>query len=184
MTSSCGTHCWIAIYARWKWQKVLFPSIHHCCLCWVCCLVRCWMLQDMDDMEANCVFHVNVGTFDQLEQGTICVFTIIKMWICMLTTKHDFIFSVSLMHDPGELLRETSPDVPPLDECLAFFWNSRDFGCREPIFMPQNKQTTFDRLTALPGMVGKPSNLSPYVGGFVLSRMCKLDVTYSILTWS
>jgi len=30
---------------------------------------RCWMLQDMDHMEASCVFYFKVGTLDQLKQS-------------------------------------------------------------------------------------------------------------------
>jgi len=43
------------------------------------------MLQDMDDMEASCIFYVKVGTFDQLEQSKISVLTVTKLGIDMLT---------------------------------------------------------------------------------------------------
>ena len=53
------------------------------------------MLQYMDDMEANCIFYVKVGTFDQLEQSKIGVLTVNKMALDMLTIQHDLIVSIS-----------------------------------------------------------------------------------------
>jgi len=37
------------------------------------------MLQDMDNMEASCIFDVKVGTFDQLEE-TKSVFGLSLNW--------------------------------------------------------------------------------------------------------
>jgi len=54
-----------------------------------CYWERCWMLQDMDHMEASCVFYVKVGTLDQLEQSKFCVLTVTKFGIVMLTAHHD-----------------------------------------------------------------------------------------------
>ena len=67
MTSSCGSVGWFAILVSWKWWKVLFWRIEHSCLCWLWCWATCWMLQDMDYMEASCIIYVKVGLFDQLE---------------------------------------------------------------------------------------------------------------------
>jgi len=69
------------------------------------------MLQDMDHMEASCVFYVKVGTLDQLKQSKFCVLTITKLGIVMLTVQDDSIVSVSFMYDPGDLLQQSSPDV-------------------------------------------------------------------------
>ena len=55
------------------------------------------MLQNMDNMEARCVFDVKVGTLDQLEQSKMCVLTDNKMGIFILTVQHDLIFNVSFM---------------------------------------------------------------------------------------
>jgi len=74
------------------------------------------MLQDMDHMEASCVFYVKVGTLDQLEQSKFCVLTLTKLGIVMLTTQDDSIFSVSFMYNPGDLLIQTSPDVLSVEE--------------------------------------------------------------------
>jgi len=74
------------------------------------------MLQGMDHMEASCVFYVKVGTLDQLEQSKICVLTVTQLGIVMLTVQIDSIFSVSFMYDPGDLLRQTSPDVLSVEE--------------------------------------------------------------------
>jgi len=43
------------------------------------------MLQDMDHMEASCIFYVKVCTLDQLEQSKFCVLTVNKLGIVMLT---------------------------------------------------------------------------------------------------
>jgi len=43
------------------------------------------MLQDMDHMEACCVFYGKVGRFDQLEQSKISVLTFTSLGIVMLT---------------------------------------------------------------------------------------------------
>jgi len=74
------------------------------------------MLQDMDHMEASCVFYVKIGTLDQLEQSKFCVLTITSLGIVMITVQDDSIFSVSFMYDPGDLLRQTSPDVLSIEE--------------------------------------------------------------------
>jgi len=74
------------------------------------------MLQDMDHMEASCVFYVKVGTLDQLEQSKFCVLTVTELGIVMLTVQDDSIITVSFMYDPGYLLRQTSPDVISVGE--------------------------------------------------------------------
>jgi len=43
------------------------------------------MLQDMDHMEASCVFCVKVGRFHQLEQSKISVLSVTSVGIVMLT---------------------------------------------------------------------------------------------------
>ena len=55
------------------------------------------MLQGIDDMEANCVFYVKVGTFDQLERIKVCVLTVTKIGIVMVPIQPDMIFSLSFM---------------------------------------------------------------------------------------
>ena len=52
------------------------------------------MLQDMDQREASCVFYVEVGMLNQLEQSTICLLTVTTLGIAMLTIHHDLIFSI------------------------------------------------------------------------------------------
>jgi len=52
------------------------------------------MLQDMDHMEASCVFYVKVGRFDQLEQSKIWVLTVTSLVQVMLTVYHDLMVSV------------------------------------------------------------------------------------------
>ena len=52
------------------------------------------MLQEMDHMEASCVFYVKVGRFDQFEQSKISVLTVTSLGIVMLTGHYDLIVSV------------------------------------------------------------------------------------------
>jgi len=62
------------------------------------------MLQDVDHMEASCIFYVKVGTLGQHEHSKFCVLTVTKLGIVMLTVQEDSIFSVSFMYDLGDLL--------------------------------------------------------------------------------
>jgi len=55
------------------------------------------MLQDIDHIEASCIFHVEVGMLNRLEQSKIGFLTIIKLGIAMLTINHYMMFSVSFM---------------------------------------------------------------------------------------
>jgi len=55
------------------------------------------MLQDLDNMEASCVFYVKVGTFNHLEQSKICLWTVNKLGIVRLTVQHEVIVSISFM---------------------------------------------------------------------------------------
>jgi len=74
------------------------------------------MLQDLDNMEASCIFYVKVGTFTHLEQSKTALLTIDKTGIVKLTVQHDFIFSVSFMYYPGYNLRPTSADILSLKQ--------------------------------------------------------------------
>jgi len=69
------------------------------------------MLQDMDNMEASCVFYVKVSTFTYLEQSKTSLLTVNKTGIVRLTVQHDLIVSVSFMYYPRDSLRQTSADV-------------------------------------------------------------------------
>jgi len=71
---------------------------------------------NMDHMEASCIFYVKVGTLDQLEQSKFCALTVTKLGIVMLTVQDDSIFSVNFIYDPGDLLRQTSPDLLSVEE--------------------------------------------------------------------
>jgi hypothetical protein len=52
------------------------------------------MLQEMDHMEASCVFYVKVGRFDQFEQTKFSFLTVTSLGIVMLTVHYDLISSV------------------------------------------------------------------------------------------
>jgi len=55
------------------------------------------MLQDVNHMEANCLFYVKVDTFDRLEHSKICILTITSKGIVMLTVYHDYMVSIWFM---------------------------------------------------------------------------------------
>jgi len=78
------------------------------------------MLRDMDYMEASCVFYVKLGTLDQREQSKICVLTITKLGIFMITIQDDSPCSLSFMYDPGDPLSQTSPDALSIEECIVY----------------------------------------------------------------
>jgi len=63
--------------------KVVFQSIDHCILCGPSSWARCWMLQEIDHMEASCVFNVKVGRFHQFEQSEISVLRVTSLRIVM-----------------------------------------------------------------------------------------------------
>jgi len=52
------------------------------------------MLQEMDHIEASCVFYVKVGRFNQFEQSKISVLTVTSLAIVMLTVHYNLIISV------------------------------------------------------------------------------------------
>ena len=78
------------------------------------------MLQDIDNMEASCVFYVKVSMFTHLEQSTTSLLTANKSGIVRLTIQHDLIVSISLMYYPGDSLRQTSADVISLEHCAIY----------------------------------------------------------------
>jgi len=94
------------------------------------------MLQDMDNMEASCIFYVMVSTFTLLEQSKTTLWTVNKSGIVRLTVHHDLIVSVSFMYYPSDSLRQTSADVLSLEQCPIYSLQSCDFGCRTPQFNP------------------------------------------------
>ena len=47
------------------------------------------MLQDMDNIEASCVFYVNVGMFTHPEQRKISLVPFNKTGFVWLTVQHD-----------------------------------------------------------------------------------------------
>jgi hypothetical protein len=73
------------------------------------------MVQEMDNMEASCVFYVKVSTFTHLEQSTTTLLTVNQLGIVRLTVRYDLIVSVSFMYYPGDYLRQTSAEVLSLE---------------------------------------------------------------------
>jgi len=70
----------------------------------------------MADMEASCVFHVEVRTRDQLEQSKISIWTVTKMRIVMLTVQHDLNVSICVTEYPRDYWRQPSRHVLSPDE--------------------------------------------------------------------
>jgi len=93
------------IFVLQQWWKLFFPSIDHSIFSGIYCCMRCWMLQDMDHMEASCLFNVEVGIYDQIEQSQISVSTVTTLGIEMQTVEHDMIQSLWVMQVQGEFLR-------------------------------------------------------------------------------
>jgi hypothetical protein len=175
--------CQFAISAHQKLRKVLVWSIDHCCLRWLCCLVRCWMLQDMDNMEANCVFYVKVSMFTHLEQSKTSHVTVNRFGIVRLTVHHHLIVTLGFLYLPGDSLRQTPAEVLSREPCLMYSWQSCDVGCRTLWFIPVHKPTTKDLHIAHHGSVGNLCNLTIYAAEFILSIINILATNYSILTW-
>jgi len=55
------------------------------------------MLQDMDHIEASCVFSVEVGMLNQFKQRIIRVLIVTTFGKAILTVHHDMMFSVYCM---------------------------------------------------------------------------------------
>jgi len=94
MMSSCGTLCGFAAFASPQWQNVLSRHIDNWIFCWHCWWARCWMLHNMDAMEASCVFYIDVGTLNRPEQCNLGMMTVTTLGMAMLTVHHYMIFGV------------------------------------------------------------------------------------------
>jgi len=55
------------------------------------------MLQDMDHIEASCVFYVQVGMLNRFELSKIWILTVTASGIAMLALHHDMMFCVCRM---------------------------------------------------------------------------------------
>ena len=159
MTSLGGMLCRFATPACRKWQKVLFRSIDHWILCWPCGWARCWMLQEMDHMEASCVFYVKVCRFDQFEKSKIRVLTVTSLGMVMPIVDYDLIVSVWFMWDPGSVLTQTSPDILSVEERPFYIYQTWDISCRSSQCTPVTQQTTLDRLSGMARFLESPAAL-------------------------
>jgi hypothetical protein len=56
------------------------------------------MLQDMNNMEATCVFYVKVIMFTHLEHSKTTLLTVIQSGMVRLTVRHYLIVSVNLLY--------------------------------------------------------------------------------------
>jgi len=184
MTLLCRPLGWLAIFSHLKGQKVYFHNVDCCIFCWLYCWARCWILQDMDIMEASCIFCVKDGILEQQRQSKICILTVITFGILILTIKCEFLFTVSFIKYRRDILRETSPDIHSVEKVPVHISLTRYFGYCSFLYIPDNKDTTFDRLPKNHLIILNPCYLQIYPTGLNLGRTCKLAVTHFILTWT
>jgi len=78
------------------------------------------MLQDMDSMEASCVFYIKVGMINHLQQSQIWLVADNTMEMVWRTIQHDLIVRISFIYYPGDCLRQSSADILSLEECPMF----------------------------------------------------------------
>jgi len=78
------------------------------------------MLQDMDNMEASCVFYAKVSMFTYLEQSKTSLLNANKLGIVRLTVQQDWIVSISCMYYPGDSLRQTTAEDLSLEQCPVY----------------------------------------------------------------
>jgi len=152
--------CHFAVFGCLEWQKVLFRSIDHCGLCWLCCWARCWMLQDMDSMKASGVCYIKVGKLNHLERSQIWLVTVNKTGIVRLTVQYNMIVSVCFMYYPGGFLRQTSADILFLKECPIYIQQLCDFGGRTPQHIPGTQTNTIGPTYCKLRDGGKPLQLA------------------------
>jgi len=74
----------------------------------------------------------------------------------MLTVHYDSMVSMWFMYNPGDIWRQTSPDVLSVEECSLYIYQSWDIGCLSWQCIPVNTQTISDQLTTHHGTVGMP----------------------------
>ena len=112
------------------------------------------MLEDMERIEASCVFYVEVGMLNRLDQCKICVLNVTTLGIAMQTILHYMMLSVCFMYDPRDFLRQPSADIHSVKECAVYISQTSDFSGHSPRFIPGNKQTRSIRLGANCSMAG------------------------------
>ena len=91
---SCRGICRFAIFAHQRWRNILVRSFDHCIWCWLYSCPKCWMIQDTDDMEASCIFHVMNGIFDQLKQSKSSIQINNTFREVILTVQYTFVLTV------------------------------------------------------------------------------------------
>jgi hypothetical protein len=140
------------------------------------------MLQDMHSMDASCIFHVNVGMLNHVEQGEIWIVTGSTAGKVILSIQHNMIGNVCFLYYPGDILRQASADVPFLKEWTIYICQSCDFGCCELHFIAVSKLVTLAQLIVSHGTLGNPRNMQCDAAQFIISIMYSLYTTYAILT--
>jgi hypothetical protein len=55
--------------------------------------------------------YVEDDWFDHVERNKVCILTVTKLEIVMLTIQYEFMFGICFVYDPGDDLRQPSPTV-------------------------------------------------------------------------
>jgi len=85
------------------------------------------MLQNIKQLEAGCEFYVEGGSYDRLEQNSIRVLTVTPLGIATLTVQQDWIIGLYFLADPGDVMKQTSPDDLYVEECPFYILHTSDF---------------------------------------------------------
>jgi len=78
----------------------------------------------------------------------------------MLTMQHDLVFSIYCMKDPRDFLRQTSPDILPVEESSFYIWQTLLFGCHPPLYIPEINIQHQTNLWRLQGWLETPATWS------------------------
>jgi len=77
----------------------------------------------MDHIQAMCIFYVEVGTHNRLEQRKICILTITKLGIAMLTIHHYTMLASVSCKIPGNVWDKHHQTSSPLKNVLFISHN-------------------------------------------------------------
>lgn len=91
--------------------------------------------------------------------------------------------SICFRWHPVNWVKQTSPDVLPVEElpvCTSQTWG---FGCPSHLYSPDTNHTTSDQHTEYHTTICNPADMQLFSGGFMLSRIWKFAVLDAILTW-
>jgi hypothetical protein len=155
-----------ALFARQSRKYIRFQSTDHCIMCCTCFSVRCWVLHDIDHMEATWLFYVKVRGFNQLEEITISSSAVISFRIANLTTHYDLVVLVYFVKYHRNVFSPPLPDIVLLKNSLFISMNHEISAVSYfNVSQPTNPQTTLVSLHANHSTVGNTSKCQLYAAG-------------------